>query len=280
MNTLGKRSDGFHNLETILFPVPLFDALSFELADGEGTHLACSDASLPLDHTNLVLKAARAFRDATGIDKPVRIHLEKKIPMAAGLGGGSSNAAHTLAGMNELFHRPLTDADLSPIAAQIGSDVPFFLQDAPALGTGRGEIIHPLDPVPSFSPWVILLIRPGFGIATSWAYRKMSDFPEAQQGVPGQAERLAECLCRPDPQLADIGALVYNALERPAFFKYPFLPLLKRFLLDSGAPVALMSGSGSTLFAIFPDAAGAESAASRVVEEFGETTWTAVIPLR
>ena len=138
LNILGKRPDGFHELETLIHPVPLWDRLSFS-RKGTAIELTCSEASLPADATNLVHRTASAFMEAARVRDGIRIHLEKQIPLAAGLGGGSANAAITLLGLNELFGTPLTPEQVHRLAASLGSDVPFFLQAKPALATGRGE---------------------------------------------------------------------------------------------------------------------------------------------
>src|SRR5579859_5462427 len=144
LNILGRRPDGFHELETVFQPVNLCDELTFERA-GKGIALSCNEKSLPTDSDNLVFRAAEKFLAAAQISSGVKIHLEKKIPMAAGLGGGSGNAAVTLLALNELFGGPLPAGKLFEIAASLGSDVPFFLQDKPALAVGRGEQVQPLD---------------------------------------------------------------------------------------------------------------------------------------
>src|SRR5438128_1885718 len=125
LNILGKRADGFHELETVMYPIKVFDELSFARR-GKGVQLTCSEPSLPTDSRNLVYRAAARFLEKTNIMEGVRLHLEKKIPLAAGLGGGSANAAVTLLGLNELFGAPLTPEQLEPLAASLGSDVPFF----------------------------------------------------------------------------------------------------------------------------------------------------------
>src|SRR6185369_8655959 len=178
LNILGKRADGFHELETVMHPVNVFDELSFARVT-RGLHLTCSDPSLPTDSGNLVHRAATMFFHRTEIRDGVRIHLEKKIPLAAGLGGGSGNAATTLLGLNEIFGKPLSTRALHDIAAALGSDIPFFLQTKPALASGRGENIRPLDFFPSLSRAAFLLIHPGFGISTAWAYQALARFPEA-----------------------------------------------------------------------------------------------------
>src|SRR5438105_1630674 len=143
LNILGKRPDGFHELETVMHPVDVFDRLTFARGS-QGVQLTCSEPSLPTDSRNLVHRAATSFLQAAKINDGVRLHLEKRIPLAAGLGGGSGNAATTLLGLNELFGGPLGPEQLQILAASLGSDIPFFLQGKPALATGRGENIQPL----------------------------------------------------------------------------------------------------------------------------------------
>src|SRR5512143_4155879 len=138
LNILGRRADGFHELETVFYPVRVFDRISLTRS-GRGIDLSCSAPGLPTDARNLVYRAAALFLVAAGIKDGVRLELEKHIPLAAGLGGGSGNAATTLLGLNELFGGPLVPEQLQRLAATLGSDVAFFLQSKPALATGRGE---------------------------------------------------------------------------------------------------------------------------------------------
>ena len=273
LNILGRRPDGFHELETVMHPVDLCDELRFARA-GREVELTCNDPSLAVDGTNLVVRAAQAFRSAAGLGEGVRIHLEKRIPMAAGLGGGSGNAATTLLGLNELFGRPLPDTTLTELAAQLGSDVPFFLQPRPALATGRGERVTSLDWFPALQGVWALLIHPGFGIATPWAYQNLARFPAALNGTAGRAARLVERLQH--ATLAEAAAGFYNSLEAPALDKYPILALYQEFLREAGALATLMSGSGSTTFALAADQAGAEGLRDRFVGRFGPSSWTAV----
>jgi len=276
LNILGRRPDGFHELETVMQPVGLYDELDFERG-GNGVQLTCSDAALPVDATNLVHRAATSFLGAAKIKDGVRIHLEKHIPMAAGLGGGSADAATTLLGLNELFGGPLNAAQLHEIAATLGSDVPFFLQDKPALAVGRGEKVTALERFPALEGVFIFLVRPGFGIATAWAYQQLAKFPEALNGKPGRAEKLIEKLNGHD--LAAAGAEFYNSLEAPALHKYPLLALFQEFMRANGAAAALMSGSGSTTFALVQGRAEAEQLAERFKTRFGGGNWMAVVPL-
>ena len=274
LNILGQRPDGFHELETVMQPVNLCDRLTFERR-GSTVELSCSDATLPVDSGNLVHRAATGFLQAAKTGDGVRIHLEKKIPLAAGLGGGSGNAATTLLALNELFDRPLAAAKLDELAAALGSDVPFFLQDQPALATGRGEKIQPLDSFPALRGRAFLLIHPGFGISTPWAYQNLARFPAALNGRPGRAQKLISGLQTGDLRVAS--AEFYNSLEAPALEKYPVLALYQEFLRANGALAALMSGSGSTTFALAENTSAAETLVEQFKSKFGSNSWTAVV---
>ncbi len=199
LNILGRRADGFHELETVLHPVRVFDRLRFAQA-GQGIHLSCTMPGLPTDARNLVYRAAALFLETAKIKAGVRVELEKNIPLAAGLGGGSGNAATTLLGLNELFGGPLSPEQLRLLATSLGSDVPFFLQSQPALATGRGERIEPLPAFGALRGAAFVLIYPGFGIATAWAYQQLARFPRALNGQAGRAQKLVTLL-----QGADLG---------------------------------------------------------------------------
>jgi 4-diphosphocytidyl-2-C-methyl-D-erythritol kinase len=277
LNILGKRADGYHELETVMHPVPLCDQLSFERAGG-GFLLSCSDARLPVNSKNLVLQAAVLFAKAAGLAPAdgVRIHLQKNIPVAAGLGGGSGNAAITLLGLNELFGQPLPSVKLADMAAALGSDVPFFLQTGPALATGRGEVIQPLGAFPAMRGVCFVLVHPGFGISTPWAYQQLAKFPVAAHGTPGRAQRLI-ALLRTSLEAA-AAAEFYNSLEAPALRKYPLLALFQEFFRENGAAATLMSGSGSATFALTPTRDAAENMLEKFRGKFGPAFWTAVVP--
>ncbi len=276
LNILGRRADGFHELETVMHPVNVFDELSFARVT-RGFHLTCSDPTLPTDAGNLVHRAAMMFFHKTEIRDGVRIHLEKRIPMAAGLGGGSGNAATTLLGLNEIFGKPLSARALHDIAATLGSDIPFFLQPKPALGTGRGENIRPLETFPALNDAAFLLVHPGFGISTPWAYQTLARFPDALNGRPGRAEQLIALLRTPN--LKSAGMAFYNSLEAPALDKFPVLALYQEFFRAHGAAATLMSGSGSTTFAVMESQAAGEQLVEKFKGRFGEACWTAVVPV-
>lgn len=275
LNILGRRADGFHELETLMLPVPVHDRLRFAEAPS-GIELTCSDSRLPVDGSNLVHRAASAFLAQAGISKGVAIHLEKRIPMAAGLGGGSGNAATTLLGLNRLFDSVLSGESLNRLAQGLGSDVPFFLQDKPALAVGRGEQVRSLAPFSTLQGCGLLLVHPGFGISTPWAYQQLARFPQVLRGQPGRAQQLADALQA--GRLADVGGLLFNSLEAPALEKYPILGLYQDRLSKAGALGRLMSGSGSSTFALFakPDVA------RKAEVDFKNTftaCWTAVVTL-
>ena len=278
LNILGRRPDGFHDLETLFYPVPLCDELTFETAAEPGIRFTCDHPELPTDRSNLVVRAAERFVEQSRLSgQGVRIHLVKRVPLAAGLGGGSSNAARTLTGLNDLLGCPLPPEALDRIAATLGSDVNFFLQDRPARATGRGERVEPMEAFGSLKGCGLILYHPGFGISTAWAYRELARYPEALNGRPGRVETLERALRSGD--LAEAGRHFYNSLEAPALHKYPVLGLYQSFFREHGAWASLMSGSGSTTFALFPDETTARSAVSPFEARFGTAGWMQVVRL-
>ena len=257
----GKRDDGFHELETTFCKLALADTVTIKRSKITDSKLTCTDPLVPTDETNLAMRALRAFEKATGAALPCKIQLEKQIPSGAGLGGGSSNAAITLKGLNLLARNPLSLDRLLELAGEIGSDIPFFLLDEnAAIGTGRGERVQPIA-----FPWrlPIVLIKPPFPIPTPWAYQKWA-----------ASKELAGVLYA--PQVCPWGEVV-NDLERPVFEKYTLLPTLKMKLLDQPDVIAaLMSGSGSTMFAITRTAAACESIAALATEWCGPESFVRI----
>jgi 4-diphosphocytidyl-2-C-methyl-D-erythritol kinase len=278
LNIISRRADGFHQLETVMHPVAWHDTLRFERLSRPGIILTCSHPAVPANSTNLVHRAASAFLAAAPArNGGVKIRLEKRIPIAAGLGGGSGNAAVTLRALNELFGHPLSAEQLQPLAAALGSDVPFFLQPLPALGTGRGEIITPLQPFPALRGTFILLVHPGFGVSTAWAYQALTRYPEATSGREGRAAELISLLQAASLERAS--KAFFNSLEIPVLHKYPLLKLYQEFLLENGASAALMSGSGSTTFALFSSHSAAAQAREVFRGKFGRKCWMALVSL-
>ena len=257
LRVLGRRADGFHDLESLMCPVSVFDTLDVTVCREGGLEFTCDDATLPVGDDNLVVRAARLFCGACGVDPNVRIALKKEIPHGAGLGGGSSNAATTLLALDRLFETRLSRETLAEMAADLGSDVPFFVYQSAAMIRGRGERVEPV----AFSHALpLLLIKPPFGVPTPWAYSRWKDALEIP-GVPYAA------------QTFPWGELI-NDLERPVFEKYIFLADLKRWLLDQPEAVgALMSGSGATVFAVLRSKDDAVSLGERVAREFGTDLW-------
>ena len=276
LNILGKRADGFHALETIMQPVNLCDEMTFERA-GASLQLTCSHPALSTDSKNLVHRAATAFLAAAKISDGVKIHLQKNLPLAGGIGGGSANAAVTFTALNQLFGTPLPLEKLHELAAALGSDAPFFLYNKPALATGRGEKVQTLENFPPLIGKAFFLVHPGFGISTPWSYQNLARFPKDQNGTVGRAQKLVSALQLNNwPAIADG---IYNSLEAPAFDKFPVLQLYKEFLREHGALVSLMSGSGSTTFAIAENLAAAENLSEKFKSQFGNHGWTATVAI-
>ena len=276
LNVVGQRADGFHELEMLMLPVPIFDRLDFELL-GHGIELTCNQPGIPTDSSNLVCQAAESFAAKAGVTGGVRVHLEKSIPAEGGLGGGSSNAAATLLALNKLHDQPLGQATLHELAAELGSDVPFFMQSQAAVAKGRGEIIEPVAPLEALDGKSLLLVRPGFGVPTPWAYQSLAKFPGAKNRPLGQANELAKSLA--NGSLAEAGDTFYNSLEAPVFDKFPLLNLMKQHALANGAEAALLCGSGSTVFVICSDAATAQSLGQAIKSKFGQQSFVQTVPL-
>ncbi|CAN5541661.1 4-(cytidine 5'-diphospho)-2-C-methyl-D-erythritol kinase [soil metagenome] len=254
---LRRRDDGFHEIETLMAPISLRDELTIEPNEA-GLEFVCDDASLPTDSENLVVRAARAFFAEIGAEPGVRIALRKSIPHGAGLGGGSSDAASTLLGLNRLFDHRISSARLTNLAAELGSDVPFFLAQGPARCRGRGEIVEQVEALPRLS---LLLLKPVFAVPTPWAYRQWREARELP-GVNYAPQKVGELNLE-------------NDLERPVFEKYLFLARMKSWLRERPAVMAaLLSGSGSTMFAVLRDATAADALAAEARAELDPLLWT------
>jgi 4-diphosphocytidyl-2-C-methyl-D-erythritol kinase len=257
LRVLRRREDGFHEIETLIAPISLHDSLVIEPADR--LEFYCDQPGLA-DDDNLVVRAARAFFAETNREPKVRLTLRKKIPNGAGLGGGSSDAAAALRGLNRFFDAKLSNEKLSSLAAKLGSDVPFFLNEKVATCTGRGEIVMPARLPASLN---LLLLKPEFGVPSVWAYSRWHATRE-----------LAGTIYEPQ-EFADI--TFANDLERPVFKKFVFLAQMKSWLhRQSQVGAALMSGSGSTVFAVMRPNADGDSLASRAKNELDPNLWTHV----
>jgi 4-diphosphocytidyl-2-C-methyl-D-erythritol kinase len=259
LKILGGRSDGFHEIETLIAPISIYDEIKVEKRSGKtGIVFRCDVPSVPQGDDNLVVRAAKAFVARAKIDAAISIELEKKIPHGAGLGGGSSDAASTLLALNQLFETNLPREALSKIAKTIGSDIPFFIFQSATVCKGRGELVTPLKLRQSLS---LLLLKPGFGVSTSWAYRHW----QGSREIPGISYATQEFG----------GETFVNDLERPAFEKFVFLAQLKMWLLKQPeVRVAVMSGSGSAMFALLHEHAQADRIAERAKAELDTELWT------
>jgi len=257
LRVLRRREDGFHEIETLIAPISLHDSVVIEPADR--LEFCCDQPGLAGDD-NLVLRAARAFFAETNLERQVRLMLRKKIPHGAGLGGGSSDAAAALRGLNRFFDAKLSNEKLSSLAAKLGSDVPFFLNEKAAICTGRGEIVMPARLPASLN---LLLLKPEFGVPSASAYSRWHATRE-----------LAGTIYEPQ-EFADI--TFANDLERPVFEKFVFLAQMKAWLRrQSEVGAALMSGSGSTVFAVVRPNADGDSLANRAKNELDPNLWTHV----
>ncbi len=251
LHILGKRPDGFHELETLMAPISLGDTLEIELI-AKGIEFTCSDPALGDAKENLATRAAAIFFEEFKLTTGVRIHLEKAVPVGAGLGGGSSDAAAVLLALREITGTACSDAKLAELAARLGSDVPFFIYRTPAVCRGRGEIIEPVTLKEKLQG---LLVHPGFGVSTPWAYKTYAANPR-----PGETGRAFD------------GFTLRNDLEPPAFSKYAWLPTVKAWFRQQPEVLdALMSGSGSSVFALTKSREATGALRTRFLADFGET---------
>jgi 4-diphosphocytidyl-2-C-methyl-D-erythritol kinase len=257
LRILKRREDGFHEIETSITPISLTDKIDIEKQKSE-IDFRCDDPSVPDGDENLVVRAAKAFFEATKLKGGVSITLQKKIPHGAGLGGGSSDAASTLLALNQLFETKLPREALAELGSAIGSDIPFFIFQSAAICRGRGELVIPQKLKEKLS---ILLLKPGFAVPTSWAYSRWKDSRQLP-GVSYEPQEFA-------------GQTFVNDLERAVFEKFVFLAQTKRWLLEQPeVGAALMSGSGSTVFAVMRTNLDVDLVAARAKSELDPELWT------
>jgi 4-diphosphocytidyl-2-C-methyl-D-erythritol kinase len=234
LRVVGRRPDGYHEVVTVMQPLTLTDALTVTLA-GEGISLTCDRPELPLGEENLVWRAAQRFQEETGFKPGVRLNLGKRIPVAAGLGGGSSDAAGTLLALNELAGMPLSKDRLHGLASRLGADVPFFLSREPAVGRGTGTQLSPV----TLLPYWYLLVNPGVPLSTRWVYENLD--LAGLEGLPA--------LEAWDPEHPE--TWVRNDLGTVAIQRFPELAQLLTGLQEAGAWCQGVSGSGPTVFGLF-----------------------------
>lgn len=234
LQVVSRRPDGYHEIASLFQTVDLHDTITFALASND--HLTCTDAALPVNKSNLIIKAADLFRQKTGLSFGLHAHLEKRIPTEAGLGGGSSNAATTLWALNQLLGRPASLGQLIAWSAEIGSDISFFLSTGTAHCTGRGEIIEPVN---ALNPTKVWLVKPLEGLSTPSVFKKL----DLANLTPRPPRQFLDCFLKGSP-------IYFNDLEEPAFALMPALKVMKQRLQASGFTTVLMSGSGTTFFCL------------------------------
>lgn len=254
LDVIGKRPDGYHDLRMIMQRVNLCDEITLTLTNTPGIKVTCNSKGAPDGPENIAWKAARALLDLAESDNGVNIEIIKNIPVAAGLGGGSSDAASVLMGMNELLQLGLTEQKLMEVGCKLGADVPFFIFKKTALAEGIGEKLIPLPEMPKC--W-ILLINPGVHVSTAWVYRSL------QLTSKSELNRLPEFF----ESIEHVVSILSNDLESVTIPAFPVIADIKARLMNLGAVGSMMSGSGPTVFGIFKSFDGAETARREVTKD-------------
>ena len=260
LEILRKREDGYHELRTVFQKISLYDKLHFSLTRDRRISIKVDPPGLPTDKRNLVYKAAESILEKSVYPGGVEIEIEKRIPLGAGLGGGSSNAATALKALNELLRRGLSEKELMALGLTIGADVPFFFIEGSAIGTGIGEKLKKVE-LPTL--WYIL-IYPGFEVSSRWAYQ---NFVLTKKRFHF---RFQEFFNTPEK----ISKILLNDLEEVVSGEYPQIGLMKNILSSCGALGVLMTGSGPTVFGAFPTKEEATKAYRKVRNEAAEKGWT------
>jgi 4-diphosphocytidyl-2-C-methyl-D-erythritol kinase len=266
LRILGKRPDGYHAIETIFQMLDLCDWLTFRPYKAGSVRLTCNTPALPTNDSNLVIRAAKLLQSAMHVRQGVEITLEKSIPIAAGLGGGSSNAALVLLVLNRLWKVNCPIATLYALAGQLGSDVPFFLNGPTAVAEGRGEVLSSTSPLP---PLRGLLLNPGFGISAGWAYSQFSGHSSA---TAPPLSTVLQALRQRD--FALLGEAMVNDLELGVVAAYPIIREMQETLRALGALITFMSGSGPTVGGLFTSTVICEAARGALSRQ---SAWT-VLP--
>ena len=273
---VGRRDDGFHELKSVVTPITLYDELIFEWRAGTGEHsLTIEESDLEPAADNLVLRAMRAFGEHVRMSGHFAVTLRKRIPVGAGLGGGSSNAAGTLLALQSMWGFPLEPADLEVIAIRLGADVPFFLHPEPAIMRGLGEDLTPaLHLAEALADRQILVFKPSLGISTAWAYGALAE-AEAYQAADDEEALLAafEHGTRP------LRELPFNAFRAVVDIRYPTIPVLLKRLNAQPGVAAEMSGSGSACFALYRDPERTETLVNIVRECWGPDAFVQTVQI-
>lgn len=260
LDILGKRTDGYHEVEMVMQSLKLSDSLTFRRQEAtEGITLLSNVPGLPEDKRNLAYRAAELLKRRFAVNEGIFIEITKRIPIAAGLGGGSADAAAVLVGLNEYWNLGLNPEMLCQLGAEIGSDVPFLIEGGTMLAKGRGEILDKLPPLPSCH---IILAKPQASVSTAWVYQNYR--PERVEIHP-DTKGIITCLHKRD--LEGVCERLSNVLESVTMEKYEEIVVLKKMMRELGAWASLMSGSGPTVFAITPDHERAVYIAQKMTEK-------------
>ncbi len=257
LRILGERRDGYHNIESVFQTVSVHDELEIEKAKN-GLSISSNDPGLPCDERNLCYRAVEVFREHTGLKDGLAIHISKEIPIGAGLGGGSSDAASVLVALNVLFGLNVSNEKLKNMALSVGSDVPFFIIGGTALVTGRGENIKHLDPEPFFR---YIIVFPGFGIDTKWAYNQINFLTKRENCSNFFIHNFS------DAGMEDLNRMLQNDFEEVMLKEYSELKHIKKLIVQNGACATSLSGSGSSIYGIFHDSEEADSALIKLSRE-------------
>lgn len=244
LRILGKRADGYHNILSIFQTVSLCDELKLTASPVPG--LVCNVKDVPAGEENLVLRAEKLFMDSFTISSRLNFNLKKNIPAGAGLGGGSSDAAAALRALRRFYGGGIPDTVLTTCASKLGSDIPFLIKGGTAIVSGRGECLTYVEWPFNF---IYVIVYPGFGISTAWAYNTLGKFAEDDRAF----EAVTEKLKRGNLETGEFFSALRNDFEPTVFTKYPVLVNIKNRLLEYGAHAALLTGSGSSVFGIFDD---------------------------
>jgi 4-diphosphocytidyl-2-C-methyl-D-erythritol kinase len=270
LRIMGRRPDGYYDIESLVQKVSLYDRITLTEKKRPGITLTCSDSALPSGAENLAYRAAMLLLDASGTpNRGVSIGIEKNIPHGAGLGGGSSDAASVLMGLNSLLDLSVPPEKLLDLAVEIGSDVPLFLYPSPALIRGRGETV---TAAPLWINAIFVVVFPGFEVSTRWAYSNFRLTKDRRKYTISPLYKVKKGEL-PSNRWRD---LLVNELEAAVTMRHPEISRCKEDLARFGARASLMSGSGSSVFGLFEDRSAAEQAAAYLTAEWGYTAFVAV----
>lgn len=258
LDVLRRRGDGYHEVKMIMQTVNIWDKLTFAVNDGPGIQLSVGDAALPAGEDNLICRAARLLMEEKKIGQGVKITLEKHIPIAAGMAGGSTDAAAVFHGLNELFGLSMSMEEMQKLGARIGADVPYCIMGGTALSEGIGEILTPLPAPPQC---ILVIAKPDIDVSTKFVYENLhADRLKDHPDIDGMVQAIK------DGSLEGIVSRLGNVLETVTVKEYPVIEEIKNQMREKGAAGALMSGSGPTVFGIFTDHEPAQTAAEAVRE--------------